>query len=116
MIAILPSASATKGRKKSAVEKKEIVVAHMANKRQIPEKEKIECKHGISMSLYNTHYYHYHLKYILRYIGIIVQNKHKTYFSISYYYIILFSIQDTVLGLHFFFDGIYRIIRRLQYF
>ena len=52
MIAILPSASATKGRKKSAVEKKEIVVAHMANKRQIPEKEKnTECKHGNSMSL-----------------------------------------------------------------
>ena len=40
IIATLPSASATKGRKKSAVEKKEIVVAHMANKRQIPAKEK----------------------------------------------------------------------------
>jgi len=40
MIAILPSASATKGRKKSAVEKKEIVVAHMANKRQNPAKKK----------------------------------------------------------------------------
>ena len=80
MIAILPSASATKGRKKSAVEKKEIVVAHMANKRQIPEKEKkIECKHGIPMSLYNTHYHYYYLKYILRYIGIIVKNKLKTY-------------------------------------
>ena len=37
----LPSASTTKGRKKSAVEKKEIVVAHMANKRQIPAREKI---------------------------------------------------------------------------
>ena len=36
----LPSASTTKGRKKSAVEKKEIVVAHMANKRQNPAKKK----------------------------------------------------------------------------
>ena len=44
MIAILPSASATKGRKKSAVEKKEIVVAHMANKRQIPAKEKYKIR------------------------------------------------------------------------
>ena len=61
MIAILPSASATKGRKKSAVEKKEIVVAHMANKRQIPEKEKkIQ---NVNMEIL-CHYYHHYLKYI----------------------------------------------------
>ena len=69
MIAILPSASATKGRKKSAVEKKEIVVAHMANKRQIPEKEKnTECKHGNTMSLLSPL-----LNIQLNYISIMLQ-------------------------------------------
>ena len=49
----LPSASTTKGRKKSAVEKKEIVVAHMANKRQIPVKEK-KCTHEMQSTIITT--------------------------------------------------------------